>query len=513
MSSKDGKYMIKIKELSLTSFSAIVSAVVLALFNIPFFNFVAEHSEGDSLFIMISLVILMLVANFFATYLFCFLMRGFGKALTALSFIFNAACIHFIRVYNVIIDESMLGNVFNTKYSEASGFISWGLLGTVLILGVIPCILIFLLKIKWGTWKQFGIRIGASLAAIIAIVLLNMGNFLWIGKYDTELGGLLMPWSYTVNTVRHFSIIHQEQRQEIPLPDATISDEEKAVFVLVIGESARAENFSLYGYGRNTNPRLSTIDSLHVFKANSYATYTTAAVQAILEHEDTGKLYEILPNYLFRNGAEVFWRTANWGEPPLHIENYATDDELKADSAFEDRDYDGILLEGLKDEILASPRNKILTVLHTSTSHGPAYGTKYPPRFEVFKPVCTSVEAADKNVEGIVNAYDNTIIYTDYLLSSLIDTLRTLPSAYHTTMLFVSDHGESLGEKDLFMHGVPMAIAPPQQYEIPFLVWTSDHWRTVKPLKEADQHQVFHSVLNWLSVESPVYDPQKSIFE
>ncbi|MBQ0005903.1 MAG: phosphoethanolamine--lipid A transferase EptA [Alistipes sp.] len=505
--------MIKIKDLSLTCFSVIVSTVVLVLFNIPFFKFVAGHSEGDSHIIIISLILLMLVANFFATYLFCFLMRGFGKVLTALSFFLNAICIYFINVYNVMMDESMLGNVFNTRYSEASGFISWGLIGTVLVLGVIPCILIFKTKINWGTWKQFWIRIGVSLAVIITIVLLNMGNFLWIGKYDSELGGLLMPWSYTVNTARHIIIKHQENRQEILLPDASITDDEKAVFVLVIGESARAANFSLYGYGRQTNPRLSTIDSLHIFKAKSCATYTTAAVQGILEHEDTGKLYEILPNYLFRTGVDVFWRTANWGEPPLHIDNYISDEQLKAVSSSEDRDYDGILLEGLKEEILASGRNKILAVLHTSTSHGPAYGTKYPPRFEVFKPVCTTVETADKDIEGLINAYDNTIIYTDYLLSSLIDTLRTLPPSYHTSMLFVSDHGESLGENDLFMHGVPMAIAPPQQYEIPFMVWTSDPWRLLKQTEEADQHQVFHSVLNWLSIDSPVYDPKKSIFE
>lgn len=505
--------MKKFKEIPLIYFSAIISATVLVLFNIPFFKFVSEHSEGNSTVISVSLVIMMLLANFFATYLFCFLMRGFGKALTAISFIFNATCIYFINVYSVIIDESMLGNVFNTKYSEASGFFSWGLIGTLVIAGIIPCILIFRVKLKYGTWKRFGIAAGSSLAAILAIVILNTGNFLWTGTYDTELGGLLMPWSYTVNTARHIIIKQQENRQEILLPDATINDNDKAVFVLVIGESARAANFSLYGYERNTNPLLSAIDSLHVFKAKSCATYTTAAVKGILEHEETGDLYEILPNYLFRNGAEVLWRTSNWGEPPLHIGNYKSDNDLKVLCPPEQQNYDAVLLAGLEDDILSVEKDKILVVLHTSTSHGPVYGTKYPPEFEVFKPVCTSVEAADKDIDGLINAYDNTILYTDFLLSSLIDTLAQLPAEYHTAMLFVSDHGESLGENDLFMHGVPMAMAPAEQYEIPFLVWQSDSWRTLKTIEEADQHQVFHSALNWLSIQSPVYKPEKSIFE
>lgn len=157
-------------------------------------------------------------------------------------------------------------------------------------------------------------------------------------------------------------------------------------------------------------------------------------------------------------------------------------------------------------------KNKILVVLHTSTSHGPTYSKKYPAQFETFKPVCNSVELGNCSKEELINAYDNTIVYTDYLLHDIIEDLKQL-SGYKSTMIFVSDHGESLGEKNLYMHGVPLSIAPKEQYEIPFIVWVSDSSRQLKPNKDLTQNYVFHSVLNFLSIQSPIYDEKMNIFK
>ena len=157
----------------------------------------------------------------------------------------------------------------------------------------------------------------------------------------------------------------------------------------------------------------------------------------------------------------------------------------------------------------------MLIVLHTSTSHGPKYVDKYPSRFEAFRPVAQNVEEGEKHPERLVNAYDNTILYTDYLLDSLITTLRSMTD-WNSAMLFVSDHGESLGENKVFMHGLPMKLAPKVQYEIPFLVWTSPGFRCYKSASQLppvlDQHYVFHSVLNLLSIESPAYDATHDLF-
>jgi lipid A ethanolaminephosphotransferase len=325
------------------------------------------------------------------------------------------------------------------------------------------------------------------------------------------LGGLAMPWSYSVNISLFYIHKSQKNEKEIILPNATIKDNKKSVVVLVIGESARSENFSLYGYKKNTNPLLSKIPNVFHFKANSNATYTTAGVKSILEYKDSGDLYEILPNYLDRNNVEVIWRTTNWGEPPVHIKNYQDRAFLAPKCKGDGCNYDEVLLTDLNEQILASKKNKVLIILHTSTSHGPSYSKKYPSKFETFKPVCNSVELGKCSRTELMNAYDNTIVYTDYILSKVIEDLKQLKE-YNSTMIFVSDHGESLGEKNLYMHGLPLSMAPKEQYEIPFIVW-SDGSRQLKPNKMLTQHHVFHSVLNFLHIQSPIYDENMNIFK
>lgn len=149
-------------------------------------------------------------------------------------------------------------------------------------------------------------------------------------------------------------------------------------------------------------------------------------------------------------------------------------------------------------------------MLHTSTSHGPTYYKKYPAEFEAFKPVCTTVEMSKADPGELMNAYDNTIVYTDYLIHSVIEILRDVPR--RSCLIFVSDHGESLGEGNLYMHGVPMLVAPKEQIEIPFLVWTSDGELKADAGKQVGQYHVFHSILRFLGIDSPVYDESRDIF-
>ncbi len=496
-------------------FAGLMSLLNFLFFHYPFFKYVFNHLDYKSfngIILIISLIILMLVLNAFVFYLILYLSRYLGKFLLIVFFIANAIAVYFVNTYGVIIDESMVGNILNTNYEEASSFFSMKLILYLVLFGVLPAIYIFRAQFTKVPLKKFLLTMLLTLGFIAFLVFANATNWLWIDKNSKSLGGLAMPWSYTVNTARYYIHDFKKNKKEILLPDASIKDEEKSVVILVIGESARSENFSLYGYEKNTNPLLSKTPNVFHFYAKSNATYTTAGVKAILDHKNTGTLYEILPNYLFRNGVEVIWRTTNWGEPPVHIDTYQNKEFLKTDCKDLNCDYDEVLLNGLKDQITASNKHKILVVLHTSTSHGPTYSKKYPPEFEKFKPVCNSVELGNCSQEELINAYDNTIVYTDYLLHKVIEVLKQL-DGYKTSMLFVSDHGESLGENNLYMHGVPMSFAPKEQYEIPFIVWVSGHSTTLKPNKELSQHHVFHSVLNFLNIDSPVYNEEMNIFK
>ena len=490
------------KKISLLLWAAILSLFNLLAFHSAFFTFVLEHTTltgwGCGLWIT-GLAVVMLIANFLAAYLILYCFRIVGKILIALAHLISTAAVYFVLFYHTYITSDMLNNLFNTRVSEASGFINWEIVLFFILVGVIPAVFILRQRIDYGSLKRFGIVVASSVGSVVVIILLALKQFLWIGEYDTELGALLMPWSYTVNTGRLMAQRAHENKQEIALPDAIVTNNDPQAIVLVIGESARRANCSLYGYERETNPLLAQQEGLVALPARSCATFTTAGVKAILEYKATSSLYEILPNYLYRHGVDVVWRTTNWGEPPVHIAQYQEMSGL-----------DSVLFAGLKQRIEQSASNKVLIILHTSTSHGPKYSTKHPAEFAIYTPENDNVEETE-NLDALINAYDNTICYTDYLLSNLIDTLRTIDTR-DCAMIYISDHGESLGEKNIFMHGLPMNMAPREQYEIPFFVWAPQ--RTVKTYEtEVDQHVIFHSVLDYLGIESPIYDPQASVFE
>lgn len=501
------------KPLRLSIFAAILSFFTLLVYHIPFFRYVIRNTEGgfNSVLIVGSLILLMFALNYLFYYLLLYLCRLFGKVIIALLFLINALSLYFINYFDALLTKQMLGNVFNTRYSEASGFFSGALVWYICLFGIIPMIYVFLQKVDYGKWKRFLINTGSAVGISLILALVNMANWPWIDSNSSTLGALLLPWSYISNSIRYWNDQRDRNREEISLPDAKIlSDGQKDVCVLVIGESARRANFSLYGYDRPTNPLLLN-DSVVALRATSAATYTTAGVKAILDHKETNDLYEILPNYLNRAGVDVTWRTSNWGEPPVHIDKYLTVDDLEKLYPDADRRYDSILFEGLEDVIIKSDKDKILIIIHSSTSHGPNYNQKYPEEFEYFKPVCTTVEMSKAKPQDLMNSYDNTIRYTDRLLHDLIETLKQIPD-HRSCMIYVSDHGESLGEGNLYMHGVPMAMAPKVQTEIPFIVWTSDDSLTIDPSKDVTQYHVFHSVLRFLGIDSPVYNPSFDIF-
>ena len=500
-------------KIKLTTMCVILSVFTVIAYHFPFFSLVVENTERglNGTLITAGLAVLMLALDFFFYYLVLYLGRFVGKCILGFTFIADAITLYFINSYEVLITDKMMGNVFNTQFSEASGFFSFSFILYLVFLGIVPCVYVFAQKVEYGSFRRFLANIGAGLGIVLAVALGHMKNWPWIDRNSTELGSVLMPWSYTVNTFRYYSAEKKRNAKEILLPDAQITTDSRDICVLIIGESARRAHFSLYGYERETNP-FTPGDGVTALIADAAATYTTAGVKAILDHAPVNKLYEILPNYMNRAGVDVIWRTSNWGEPPVHIDKYYKVKDIKARFPEADDRYDGILVERLKEDILASDKTKTLVIIHTNTSHGPTYFKKYPSEFEKFTPVCTTVEMSKADQQELINAYDNTVVYTDWLIHSVIETLKEIPDA-RKCMIYVSDHGESLGENNLYMHGVPMSMAPAEQVEIPFIVWDSDENTTIKPLEKVGQYHVFHSIMNFMGMTSPFYDEEKNIFE
>lgn len=497
------------------AFVFIISAIQVVFFYFPLLEFVRSNLSLDSLsaiVLFVSFVLFSFALTAFVPLLLALISFRLTKTWFALTSLTNALAVYFVSTYGVFLDKTMMGNLFNTNIAESSAFLSPKMALWIFVLGIIPAIFIFALKVAKPTRKALAKISGLMLLVLIILAGINFKNLLWLDRYAKQLGALAMPYSYIINSMRYFQGELAKNKREIALPNAHIANDKKSVVVLVIGESARAKNFSLYGYSRKTNPLLAKVQmgGLKHFNAKSSTTYTSASIKNMLSHKDSGDLYEILPNYLARAGVSVAWRSANWGEPPLHLQNIMRYGELAKIYAPFDDGYESALVTNLGDEIKAQESPKVLIVIHTSTSHGPTYYKKYPPEFEKFTPVCKSVEPNGCAQSEIINAYDNTILYTDFLLHEIIRQLSTLGD-YDSTMIYVSDHGESLGENGVYMHGIPLAFAPKEQYEIPFIVWSSNA-NGIKDFAELTHFHIFHSVLAFLGVESEVFDETLNIF-
>lgn len=512
------------QSMSPSKFIILVTLLNMAFYHYPLYRFSLDHLDifsvnGFETFFVV------LVGLFFVTafilHLFAIISSRFLKFFTLFMIIVNSISLYFILSYQVILDRTMMGNVFNTDIVEATSYYHPKILLYLLIFGILPAFILAKVRIENPKRTRLLYSTLGILVSAVLFMYLNASTWLWIDKYAKKIGGLTLPWSYTINAIRYETQELQNSKTQILLPNAKFSDNDKMIVLLVIGESARANNFSLYGYQRDTNPLLKTLDAIALKNTSSSATYTTASVHSMLSAEGgTSDDYEPLPNYLQRQGVDVIWRTKNWGEPPIKVNTYEGEDKLKALCKGDGCDYDEVLLTGLAKRIEASKKKKIFIILHTSGSHGPTYFTKYPERFEVFKPVCKTVELKECTNQELINAYDNTIVYTDYFLSKVVDVLKQDPNT-PSLMIYVSDHGESLGEHGLYLHGTPYSIAPDVQKNIPLIIWESESFLKKKQLskpyvKQQDsygQNNIFNTVLGAFGTNTPIYNKDLDLLQ
>jgi lipid A ethanolaminephosphotransferase len=516
--------------LSPSVFILIASFFNAIVFHGPLYRF-ANENAGDTLLgnalNLGTIFVIVFAITAVASLIFYIVARWSLKPWWVLVFLCNALALYFINTYQVTLDKTMMGNVFGTDPGEAMDLFHPKLLAYIVLLGLLPSLLV--LKIQLSAErkrKTFAVLCAVGMLALAWLYFASQ-SWLWVDKHAKKIGGMILPWSYVVNTSRYEWAKFMDHRDQILLPAATSTSHKKTLVVLVIGESARAKNFSLYGYSRPTNPELEALNIIALKGAKSCATYTTASVNCILSHNDEGatllKNEEPLPNYLQRNGVDVYWRSNNSGEAPLKVHDYKNAGDLKPTCQSQGQnqgcDYDEVLLTDFKKIMASTTSDKVLIVLHPTGSHGPSYYKKYPPQFEKFKPTCQTVDLNTCSSEQLLNAYDNTIAYADHFLAEVVRSMQGVPD-YASTMLYVSDHGESLGEYGLYLHGTPYSMAPDVQKDIPFLVWMSQRFIQDKSIavdrlraRQSFSHRhIFHSVMGAFDMTSPVYEAAFNIF-
>ena len=509
-----------------TKFSLLMSCCNVIIYNFPVILFTANNLDYLSLngvLIIATVVIVIFIVTSLFLLVLCILSFNLAKLFCLLVALCNSIALYFVITYRVVLDTTMMSNVFNTNLTEASSYWHYKMILYLIMLGVIPSIFIYKFRINKVKRINLFLQSFVLIVVLISWTYLNANKLLWIDKYSSRLGARIMPWSYIGNTIRLQQLKHKYSSDQELLPPAQLEEsDEKTITILVIGEAARAENFSLYGYNRPTNPLLEKQGVIALDNTVSCATYTTLSLRCILSHKDVStpfsKQYEPLPSYLQRHGVDVVWRTNNWGEPPMKVNTYQRSDELERECKGDQCQYDEVLLSGLGERVRSSMQQNIFIVIHRWGSHGPSYYKRYSKQYEIFKPVCKSVELNQCTNHELVNAYDNSILYTDYFLTQTINLLQDLKTP--AVMIYISDHGESLGEFGLYLHGVPYAVAPDVQTHIPFIVWMSPEFiekkgidiNRIKQSKSHSHQNIFHSVLGAINMHSEVYNDQLDIF-
>lgn len=528
--------------LSTTRFTLLLVIGLVALYNRPLWSEVLglpyAPSLWNALFLASFFVFLVALLNLlFSLVAFRYVL----KPLTVLILMATAFATYFMDSYGVMIDHTMIQNVAETHPGEAFELLNGRMLLYVGLLGVLPALLVYRAHIHYRPWRgELKLKAGSlllSMAVIALIALTFYQDYASLLRNNRHLRHLFAPVNYLYATGKYVHKVLKDGTQIVqPIGEDAARGElwarkkKPAVLVLVLGETARARNFSLDGYPRPTNPYLSREAVLNFAHVDACGTSTAVSVPCMFsnlgrEHYDdaAAKGHEGLLDVLSHAGLRVLWRDNNSGCKGAcdRIETQPLAHFRTPDHCADDHCFDEVLLNGL-DEYLMAVNNDAVIVLHQLGSHGPAYYRRYPKRFEQFTPVCASNQLQNCTQQEIVNTYDNTILYTDYFLSRVIGFLKERSDRYDSAMFYVSDHGESLGERNLYLHGLPYFVAPDEQKHVPFIVWLSEGFRedfavdttclTRHGSDPLSHDNLFHSVLGALNVKTRVYKETLDIF-
>lgn len=526
--------------------SLMASAFMVVAFNASFWQAFMNATGGISLgnipLYAATFIILVLFFNAVITLL---TFRPIIKPLLTLLFCVTSVVAYFMDQYGTAIDAVMIQNVLETNTLEAVELISWRMVLFFMLFGVLPSALVWRTQLDFPSIKRnlsgkFMI-VSISLVVMIGLLLIFYKSYASTFRGHRELRFFLTPLNYIQATNSYIKRKFSHTLAVAPLgTDASRGvlwkeQKRKTVTVIVLGETARAMNFSLNGYGRNTNPELSRQEGLINFtNVQSCGTATAVSVPCVFSalgranySESAAKSQEGLLDVLSHAGFGVLWRNNNSGCKGtcdrVEYENFSKPVAGEPLCNTEEC-YDEYLLKGLPERIRSSQKDMVI-VLHQKGSHGPSYWKRYPDAFKRFGPVCETNELQKCSSEAIVNAYDNTILYTDHFISKVIDLLRKSgkEDGVDTSFIYFSDHGESLGEKGMYLHGAPYMISPDEQRHVPFMIWLSDSFRSrfridatclaARRDQSFSHDNVFHSVLGMLNVDTATYNPALDIFQ
>ena len=470
------------------------------------------------------------------------------KPALALFLLAAAGGAYFMLSYGVVIDRTMMVNVLLTDTREARELLSWRLLGALLLLGVLPLALLWRTPLRWATpLRQTGqnaILLIASCAVLAGAGGLFFQDFSATMRNHTQLRYLVNP----LNSFYALAIMGRKPIQRSGVAVAPLGEDahlpalaagaRPPLLIMVLGETARADHIGLNGYARDTTPRLASEPGVASLRnVWSCGTNTAASVPCMFSNlgreafENRQTNTEGLVDVLQRAGLAVLWLDNQPGGCKGVCDRVPKVDykQLQANGAdlcADDECFDEVMLRGLDERIAQLPAERrargVVVFMHQMGSHGPAYYRRTPTGFKQFMAECTTNALQQCPREQVVNAFDNTILYNDHFLASAIDWLKQRDNQWAPAMVYLSDHGESLGENNLYLHGLPYRFAPDVQKHVPWIFWLSPTFERQSGItlaclarqqgEKLSHDHYFHSTLGLLGVQTQVHDPARDVF-
>ncbi len=441
---------------------------------------------------------------------------------------------YFMDSYGVVIDDTMIDNLVKTDVAESLDLLSFKLVLYFLFLGVLPSIYIYQANINYQSFSSelfSGFkRIIISLLVAVAVALPCSSFYASFIREHKPLRYYTNPTYYIFSAIKY---INNQLKVDSNVPMARLgldahipaTDDGRELIILVVGETARANRFSLNGYSRITNPLLKKEQVISFSDFYSCGTSTAVSVPCMFSHlsksdfsNAKARQTENLLDVLTYAGVNVLWRDNNSDSKGVALRvDYQSFKTEEKNTICDDECRDVGMLVGLQDYIAQHKEGDIFIVLHQMGNHGPAYFKRYPKNFAHFTPICQTNQLEDCTSEEIGNAYDNAILYTDYFLSEVIKFLKLNSKEFETAMFYISDHGESLGENGLYLHGLPYIMAPENQIHVPAIMWFGEGFKVNKALvasRSAEKYShdnIYHTVLGFMEIATESYNKELDI--
>ncbi|MBA1438179.1 MAG: phosphoethanolamine--lipid A transferase [Epsilonproteobacteria bacterium] len=441
---------------------------------------------------------------------------------------------YFMNKYDVVIDENMIRNSMQTNINESLDLLSWQLIGYLLFLGLLPSYFIAKISLQTVLLKQ---RVLLRIKTLAVLILLTFGTVALFGKFyasffrEHKVLRFYANPGFWIDSLRIYlqqTLEQQNKTLKILGLDAKIEDNNtRKIVIMIVGEAARADHFSLNGYVRKTNPKLEQEDLVNfsqLYSCGTSTAYSVPCMFSIYQRNNfsykKAKYTENILDVLNHTGdIAILWRDNNSDSKGVATRVEYQDFKSPQNNPVCDTECRDIgMLHGLDSFIKKHNNKNILIILHQMGNHGPAYYKRYPEEFEKFVAVCKTNQLEECTQQSVTNGYDNALLYSDTFLAATISFAKHY-SQSATAVLYMSDHGESLGEGGIYLHGLPYFIAPDAQKHIGGFLWLNDTYKQLLDFKkiEAKKDQkishdnLFHTLLGLFGVQTKLYNPQLDI--